>query len=70
MVFDEKGVVLVNITGDTTPNLDDYVEVAIEAGAEDVTLEEDEDGAKVLQVSKRGGSSSSSSSLMFWGQAF
>ena len=69
MVFDEKGVVLVNITGDATPNLDDYVEVAIEAGAEDVTLEEDEDGAQVLQVSKRAGSFSLSSSLMFWNQA-
>lgn len=52
MVFEEKGVVLVDVAGDATPDLDNYVEVAIEAGAEDVTLEEDDEGGKVLQVSK------------------
>lgn len=49
MVFDEKGVVTVSAEGET-PDLDKYVELAIEAGAEDVQLEdEDEGGSKVLQ---------------------
>ena len=50
MVFEEKGVVVVGSAGDTPPDVDTYVEVAIEAGAEDVTVEEDEEGGTILQV--------------------
>ena len=40
--FDEKGVIEVPVTGDMEPvNMDKYLEIAIEVGAEDVILIED-----------------------------
>ncbi|KAK7109864.1 hypothetical protein V1264_013832 [Littorina saxatilis] len=49
LVFEEKGMVLVDCDAEGKPDADAYVDVAIEAGAEDVTVEEDEEGGKVLQ---------------------
>ena len=52
LAFEEKGVVTVNNPGEATPDLDSYVDIAIEAGAEEVTLEDNEEGASVLQVNR------------------
>ncbi|XP_076461584.1 putative transcriptional regulatory protein Teth514_1449 [Babylonia areolata] len=49
IAFEEKGVVQVSCPGDAPPDLESYVDIAIEAGAEDVTLEEGEEGNKVLE---------------------
>ncbi|KAL8600507.1 hypothetical protein ACOMHN_005001 [Nucella lapillus] len=49
MAFEEKGVIEVGCPDGTTPDLDPYIDIAIEAGAEDVTLEDDEEGNKFLQ---------------------
>ena len=53
--FDEKGVVEVAVTAEMEPvDMDKYLEIAIEVGAEDVILmeEENEEGnmKKVLKV--------------------
>lgn len=51
--FTEKGVVLVDVEQKETKatiNPDQYLDTAIEVGAEEVSLEEDEEGQKVLQV--------------------
>lgn len=52
MTFEQKGLVMVDIPdqGETTPNMEEYIELAIEVGAEEVTLEADEEGKKFLQV--------------------
>lgn len=49
-MFDEKGIITVSVTAAMEPvNMDKYLEVAIEAGAEDVIVTEDEntDGEKI-----------------------
>jgi transcriptional/translational regulatory protein YebC/TACO1 len=48
-MFDEKGVVSVSVQ-EENPDMDKYVDMAIEVGAEEVKLEEDEEGKTVLQV--------------------
>lgn len=50
VVFEEKGVVQVSCPADeNNPDLEKYVDIAIEAGAENVTLEDSEEGGKILQ---------------------
>ena len=45
--FDEKGVIIVPVTKEMEPvNMDKYLEVAIEVGAEDVILSEKDNGDK------------------------
>ena len=45
--FDEKGVIVVPVTKEMEPvNMDKYLEVAIEVGAEDVILSEEDNGDK------------------------
>ena len=48
--FEEKGVILASCPENSTTDIEKFVDMAIEAGAENVTLEKDENGCDVLQV--------------------
>lgn len=47
--FEERGVVQVSCPDDETPDLEFYMGIAIDVDAEDVTIEDDEEGKKVVQ---------------------